>query len=243
MKKYIKTAVIFWVILFVTAFQTTYIWALKTHDPLVFASSYSDLMEYYNDKSKLRELYDLQSAPLEGIVSFEHFCEVYDFVIDSDMFVYFEDDLTKEIKNIYISFERDYKFPSWISWNTIFPEYSVKVYYILEEKLQQYLEDEGLKSWLQGYRKGSFKGCDGCIRKYRPTETIVLNGKECELFWDVNDKAVMAYDNKLITVSCSSELNADHNDIREIISKIIFSEYISPDEGSDNTDTQDTVTE
>lgn len=233
MKKYIKTTVAFLVVLFVMSFQVSYIWGESPSEhPEVTGSSYSELMEYYNDKSKLKEE---EYNPRLLKITFELYSDVYDFVIESDMFVYLADDLDKKTQTL-IVFEKttDGEFPEWIKWNNWIDDFWICITYLSEGGVrQQFLEEEGLKSYIQRYYSSTvFEGCDGCIRKYRSTETITLNGKECELFWRDTDTASIVYDNKIIDVSINDSLNGNQEDVRELIGKIIFSEYIPTEENN-----------
>ena len=244
MKNYIKAIFIFVLITFMFSIQPSVLWGSQpTNYPTVSVKEYSVLIKLYNDNSNLQHIYDsyveLETMPL----SFEEFCEVYNEVIESDMFIYFSDNGSKAFKNteiilddivppgIYTPYDR-----FTLRWKTHYENAVITVEYIRDELNLSYLEEGGYKVWAEKnyWYKDDYRGCNGCKRKLQRSETIVLNGKECELFWEEEHIAGIVYDsNKVITVNVTKtedgEGKVTKNYVREFLSDLVFSEYIPPE--------------
>ena len=250
MKKGLKIIVSFCLVLLMLSFYATVVLGYSPADfPGVDVDEYSELIDHYNDNSKLQPIYERYEVLSTVSVTFDEFCELYNKVIESDMFIYFTENEDRtltgtkiEVRSVSRGLNESPRFGFHLYWRTNYENAVITIEYARDGEGVNYLENIEYKSWAEdnySYRT-DYKGCSGFKKRLQKTETILLNGKECELFWEADNKAGIVYDgNKIITVYVSEtedgEGKVTKDYVREFISDLVFSEYIPPEKGSETS--------
>ena len=246
MQKYIRVMICLFLTVLTISFQFPDISSEQPQFfPKINAENYSTLMELYNDNSKMKSGYDHWVENDYVIpISFDFFCEIYNEAIESNMFVYFKNDPDRSFTktsiifyglDIYSEIENDYD----LQWETYYENATISIEYERNEELIELLKVGDYNEVRRRYGKsnGQSYGCNSCNQKQ---ETIVLNGKECAIFWEYDNEAWIVYDSdKLITVYVSEtedgEGKVTKDYVREFLSDLVFSQYIPPEENGEPT--------
>lgn len=217
-------------------------------------SSYEEMIEAYNDNSKMWSFEVLTNYWLlsywenDDCLDFDEYCSIYNAAIESNSFIYFTEHPEKTPDRIqvdatsYGAYSMDYIIDNNVRIHVDFPR---------NKKEEEAIEKEDIKKFIDLRNPYYFDGCDGCRKKMTFTDYIVINNQKCICFWVGKNQIKIIYDNRILTVNpCDAyKLNETKGELtteeyfREFLSDLVFSEYVPPEGDGGETGEETAITE
>ena len=213
--------------------------------------TYEEMMLCYNDNSQLKNMgADMGKETRRDYVpywkyyrniSFEEYCEIFNTVIESEMFIYFTDNPEKKPQYIDVKMYTDDNGEIIYRLKYEYDDMHIDIYYPTDIDEIQALEEGGIKKYLRTF--DSNKGCRGCDIAFITTDIITAkDGTEYEFFMTCDSVCYIRYNNTPMRVELfryptvskgETQKEANRKFFVELIKDMSISAYIPPEEDTE----------
>lgn len=211
--------------------------------------TYEEMMLCYNDNSQLKNMgadeKKVSYWEYYRSISFEEYCEIFNTVIESEMFIYFTDNPEKKPDYINVKMYTDDNWEIIYRLKYEYDDMHIDIYYPTDIDEIKALEEGGLTEYLKlRYPEEEEKGCGSSkqYEKYEATEIITAKDGTKYEFLMVNSAAYVRYKNTPICLlryrslpvsEGETQKEANRKFFVELIKDMSISAYIPPEEDTE----------